>query len=49
MRIIPRERWTDFSHEVIWHGRKLCVARSPKCAIAPWKSCVTPPTRLVDG
>jgi len=32
MRIIPRERWTDFSHQVIWHGRKLCVARSPKCA-----------------
>jgi endonuclease III len=32
MRIIPREHWTDFSHEVIWHGRKLCVARSPKCA-----------------
>lgn len=32
MRIIPRHRWTDFSHEVIWHGRKLCVARNPKCA-----------------
>jgi endonuclease-3 len=32
MRLIPRERWTDFSHEVIWHGRKLCVARSPKCS-----------------
>lgn len=32
MRIIPRNRWTDFSHEVIWHGRKLCVARGPKCA-----------------
>ena len=32
MRIISRERWTDFSHEVIWHGRKLCVARGPKCA-----------------
>jgi endonuclease-3 len=32
MRVIPQERWTDFSHEVIWHGRKLCVARSPKCA-----------------
>jgi endonuclease-3 len=32
MQIIPRERWTDFSHEVIWHGRKLCVARTPKCA-----------------
>jgi endonuclease III len=32
MQIIPRARWTDFSHEVIWHGRKLCVARGPKCA-----------------
>lgn len=32
MRIIPRERWTDFGHEVVWHGRKLCVARNPKCA-----------------
>jgi endonuclease-3 len=32
MQIIPRERWTEFSHQVIWHGRKLCVARSPKCA-----------------
>ena len=32
MRIIPQDRWTDFSHEVIWHGRKLCIARSPKCA-----------------
>jgi endonuclease III len=32
MQIIPRQRWTDFSHEVIWHGRKLCVARGPKCS-----------------
>lgn len=32
MQIIPRERWTSFSHQVIWHGRKLCVARGPKCA-----------------
>ena len=32
MGIIPRERWTDFSHQVIWHGRKLCVARGPKCS-----------------
>lgn len=32
MQIVPRDRWTDFSHEVIWHGRKLCLARSPKCA-----------------
>src|SRR5690349_20487571 len=32
MRIIPRERWILFSHQIIWHGRKLCLARSPKCA-----------------
>ncbi len=35
MRIIPREKWTDFSHQIIWHGRKLCIARSPKCAECP--------------
>ena len=32
MKIIPRERWILFSHQVIWHGRKLCIARKPKCA-----------------
>jgi endonuclease-3 len=32
MRVIPRERWILFSHQVIWHGRRLCFARSPKCA-----------------
>ena len=32
MRIIPRDKWTLFSHQIIWHGRKLCFARSPKCA-----------------
>jgi endonuclease-3 len=32
MRIIQREKWILFSHQVIWHGRRLCFARSPKCA-----------------
>jgi len=31
MKIIPQGRWTLFSHQVIWHGRKLCTARSPRC------------------
>jgi endonuclease-3 len=35
MRVIPREKWTDFSHQIIWHGRKLCIARKPKCAECP--------------
>src|SRR5271155_270157 len=31
MKIIPREKWILFSHQLIWHGRKLCFARRPKC------------------
>ena len=32
IKIIPRERWILFSHQIILHGRALCVARKPKCA-----------------
>jgi len=32
MRVLPREKWIEFAHQIIWHGRKLCVARNPKCA-----------------
>jgi endonuclease-3 len=32
MRVVPPEKWILFSHQVIWHGRKLCIARRPKCA-----------------
>jgi len=35
MKILPRERWIDFSHQVIHHGRALCMARGPKCAECP--------------
>ena len=35
MKIILRDRWTLFSHQIIWHGRQLCIARSPKCAECP--------------
>jgi endonuclease-3 len=35
MEVIPREKWTDFAHQVIWHGRELCTARKPKCADCP--------------
>jgi endonuclease-3 len=31
MKVIPREKWILFSHQIIWHGRKLCIARKPKC------------------
>jgi endonuclease-3 len=32
MKIIPKEKWILFSHQIIHHGRALCVARNPKCA-----------------
>jgi endonuclease III len=32
MQIIPRDRWIKFSHQIIWHGRRICMARKPKCA-----------------
>ncbi len=35
MAIIPREKWILFSHQIIWHGRRLCIARSPKCVDCP--------------
>ncbi len=31
MKVIPREKWILFAHQLIWHGRKLCFARRPKC------------------
>jgi endonuclease-3 len=31
MKIIPREKWIKFSHQLIWHGRRICQARKPKC------------------
>jgi|SRR5580704_16749710 endonuclease-3 len=31
MKIIPQEKWILFSHQLIWHGRKICNARKPKC------------------
>jgi len=32
MRVIPPEKWILFSHQMIWHGRKVCVARKPRCS-----------------
>jgi endonuclease III len=35
MGILPRERWIVFSHQLIWHGRRLCHARKPGCDTCP--------------
>jgi endonuclease-3 len=31
MHILPQDRWISFSHQVIHHGRQVCIARNPKC------------------
>ena len=33
MRNIPRDKWSDAHHWLIWHGRKICSARNPQCGI----------------
>jgi endonuclease III len=35
MKIIARDKWILFSHQIIWHGRKLCYARKPRCVDCP--------------
>lgn len=35
VQVIPPAKWILFSHQIIWHGRKLCFARSPKCVDCP--------------
>ena len=32
MKVIPENKWIKFSHQLIWHGRRVCAARKPKCA-----------------
>jgi endonuclease-3 len=32
MKLVPKSQWTNFSHWLIWHGRRRCYARNPDCA-----------------
>ncbi len=35
MKNVPKDRWSRTHHELIWHGRKICSARNPKCDVCP--------------
>ncbi len=35
MKIIPKKKWIEISHQLIWHGRLVCQARKPKCMECP--------------
>lgn len=38
MRVLPQDKWIDFSHQIILHGRAICTARKPKCRECPLDS-----------
>jgi endonuclease-3 len=38
LKLVPRERWIAFGHQMIWFGRKVCQARKPLCADCPLES-----------
>lgn len=33
MAVVPREKWVKFGHQLIQHGRRVCIARKPKCSV----------------
>jgi len=35
MEVIPQDRWTLSCHQLVFHGRRVCVAQKPKCPICP--------------
>jgi endonuclease-3 len=39
MQLIPQSEWVDFSHRLIHHGRRICIARRPKCPECPLLGC----------
>lgn len=47
MKIVPRERWISFGHQMIWFGRKVCQARKPLCGDCPLESICDSPDKTV--
>jgi endonuclease-3 len=45
MALLPEEEWVGFAHRLIWHGRRVCTARSPRCGVCPLPC----PSRLESG
>jgi len=35
MKLVPQDQWIAFGHSMIWHGRRVCIARKPKCSECP--------------
>jgi endonuclease-3 len=46
IRLVPREDWARFPHLLIWHGRRICDARRPRCEECPLAPELCPATRV---
>jgi endonuclease-3 len=46
MRLVPRADWARFPHLMIWHGRRICDARAPKCEECPLALDLCPSSRV---
>jgi len=46
IRLVPRDDWARFPHLLIWHGRKICAARSPRCEECPLAPELCPSSRV---
>jgi endonuclease-3 len=46
MRLVPREQWARFPHLMIWHGRRICDARRPRCEDCPLAADLCPSSRV---
>jgi endonuclease III len=46
VKLVPRADWARFPHLLIWHGRRVCEARRPKCEECPLALDLCPSTRL---
>jgi endonuclease-3 len=46
VKLVPRADWARFSHLLIWHGRRTCIARAPKCEECPLALDLCPSTRI---
>lgn len=38
MELVPHKEWAGFAHLLVWHGRRICIARKPKCEVCSVKS-----------
>jgi endonuclease-3 len=49
--LLPPREWTDFSHRLIHHGRRICLARAPRCPqcpLLPWCPQIDVPARFAN-